>query len=453
MLLRKTDKYVLKSFAAWYAVCLFALMGLYIIVDLFMRLHKFFRFPGPEIPLRILWFYLWNTPFNFLEFLPMVTLMAGMFTVAMIAKNNELVPMMASGISLYRVTSLILVCSVIVMFAMFAMQEWYVPTFADIIAEASDKPRNKARGMQELKIDGSRHNIVHYRSFDPVEEAMLDVTIQQWETDPTKEIYSETRRIFAEKATIGDAQILTTNDGKRFYGFEHSLSDNEILMKIDDIYRLINKDDIESYEPVTLKNGSVIEGSEINLESSDVLFRNGAVAMVISRDRRKSIENTKTWILQKGTNLDYVRMARDDRPPWQFPFNHYSMAFPTDLKVRDLKFRRTEPRFKTFGALMELIERYPAYDSWKVELYRRITLPLTNLILLLVGLPFVMRADKKSVFVSLGICILIFLCFFVLSFICHDLGEHKHMPPALAVALPLIVFTTIGVYKFDAMRT
>ncbi|MFH1550860.1 MAG: LptF/LptG family permease [Planctomycetota bacterium] len=457
MLLKKIDRYVLKSFAAWFLVCLVGLMGLYVVVDMFLRLHKFFKFSGAEIVYRIFWYYLWNIPFNFLEYLPLVTLMAGMFTVAMMAKSNELVPIIASGISIYRVTANIFACAVLVMIVMFALQELYVPHFADTIANASDKPRTEARAIRDLKIADNARSIFHYRSFDPVKEQMNAVTITRWD-----ERYRETHYIFAERAAIGEAQMLTEDDGTRTYGFEHNIAEDEILLQVQvrggRMFRLIKKKNIETEgPPLTLKNGTRIEGYEYGLSPDEMLFRNGSWARVIPRSKIKKIEKKRTWILHNGVDLDYTRMAQGDEthksPPWQFRFNDYDMVFPSDLEVVDLKVKKTEPRFRSFAELNEQIERYPVYDTWKVALYRRITLPLTNLILLLVGLPFVMRMDKKSVFASLGVCILIFLCFFVLSFICHDLGAHKRMPPTVAVALPLVVFTTLGLYKFDSMRT
>ena len=449
----------------WFGVCMIAMMGLYIVVDLFMRLYKFFKFPGDEVLLRILQYYFWNTPFQFLEFLPMVTLMGGMFAVAMMAKNNELVPIMASGISAYRITSIIFICGTVVMLGMFVTQEWYIVKYADTIAEATDKPQTEARSIKELKIDGSRRNIFYYQSFDPVSEEMHNITIERWSIAP-EDKYNETNYIYAEKAYFGEAQLLTyKNSSGSVCGFYHEMTDDEILVKTDTVCRLFNKSDIAvdalaDKGWIELKNGSVISGSPVPRPdpSGTVVFRTNGYVELIPVGEIEDIKTIKTWILQNGVNLDYRREQNNkdtgSHTPWQFRFGKgYDMAILSDLQVRDLKIRKTEPRFKSLADLHRQIKMWPAYDSWKIMLFKRITLPLTNLILLLVGLPFVMRPTNKSVFTSLGLCILIFLCYYIISFICHDLGAHKRMPPALAVSLPLIIFTAIGIYKFDTMKT
>ena len=468
MPLKKIDKYVLKNFVIWFGVCMIAMMGLYIVVDLFLRLYKFFKFPGNEVFFRIVKYYFWNTPFQFLEFLPMVTLMAGMFTVAMMAKNNELVPIMASGISTYRITSVIFICATVVMIGMFVTQEWFIVAYADTIAEATDKPRTEARSMKELKIDGSRRHIFRYRNFDPVSEEMSNVTVRRWIIAPGKDKYTQTNYIYAKKAYFGKAQLLTFKNGSSAICgfFVHEMTEDEILVQTDSIFRIFNTRDIAvdnltvkgSAEKgsLELKNGSVVSGSRIprSYLKDAIIFRTDGYVEIIPKKDIKEIKNIETWILHKGVNLDYRREQEHDRTPWQFRFGEgYDMAVLADLRVRDLKIRKTEPRFKTMAELHRQIKMWPAYDTWKIVLFKRITLPLTNLILLLVGLPFVMRPTNKSVFTSLGVCILIFLCYYIISFICHDLGAHKRMPPALAVSLPLIIFTAVGIYKFDSMKT
>jgi len=79
--------------------------------------------------------------------------------------------------------------------------------------------------------------------------------------------------------------------------------------------------------------------------------------------------------------------------------------------------------------------------------------PLTHLVLLLIGLPFVLNQENRSVFlgvlVSVGICV----AFYVVNAMCMELGEKGYLQPIVAAWLPVLFFGGVGVVLFDNLKT
>lgn len=467
MIFCRIDRYVIKSFLAWFGVSLVGLVGFYLVVDLFTRLYKFFDYDRSEIIQRVLAYYLWRTPFHMTEFLPLVTLMGAMFALARMSKSNELVPIMGSGISLYRVVGNIFLMAVLVMGLMYGLQEWFMPAFADRIVSATSKPK-EAHSVRDLLPDDRGH-LLHYRSYDPTVQEMKGVTITRIKS---KKGYGESKYIYADRARWDRATVLMLKDGRRLWGFVHKPASNEILVKTNGYCRLIAEDeldpdyDIDSGPPLVLNSGTRVEGTLYTPAHThtgaedEVFFRNGKYGSIIKKDEIVKQEEAYTWILEGGVELDYdMRMwAGGKNPPsrrkqWQFAFGNYTYAFPTSITPRQASVKRFEPAFESLLSLHRQITRYPDYDVWRVALYARIVQPMLNIILLLVGIPFVLSSERRSMFLSLGKCMLIFLIFYVFTFICHNLGESKHLPPWAAVSLPMVAFTAIGLYLFDRVRT
>ncbi len=464
MIFRRIDRYVIKAFLAWFGVSLVGLVGFYLVVDLFTRLHKFFDYPKAEVVQKILVYYLWHTPFQLTQFLPLVTLMAAMFTLARMGKSNELVPIMSSGISLYRVVGNIFLMSVLVMGFMYGLQEWFMPTFADRIVAATSKPR-EAKSIRDLLPDDRGH-LLHYRSFNPVSKEMKGVTISRIKSEKG---YGEAKYIYADSARWGPATVLTLKKGASLCGFIHTPAENEILVRRNGRFRIVTKEeldpessparDADGETTLRLENGTLVRGEVFTPEGDQVLLRNGKYGVIIKKDEIVKREEENTWILDGGLELDYDKMWAGSENPgacrrqWQFVFDDYTYAFPTSITPRQASVKRFNPSFESLFSLYRHIDRYPDYEVWRVALFARTVQPITNIILLLVGIPFVLRSERRSMFLSLGKCVFIFLIFFVLTFICHNLGESKHLPPWVAVSLPMVMFAAIGLYLFDRIRT
>ena len=95
----RLDRYVVGLFLAAYATAFLLIVGLTTIVFLATNLDHFEPWPdGSSAPtMAVVRFYIFNVPFLFLQVAPFVTVVAGLFTVSRMLRNNETVAMLSAA--------------------------------------------------------------------------------------------------------------------------------------------------------------------------------------------------------------------------------------------------------------------------------------------------------------------------------------------------------------------
>lgn len=127
---------------------------------------------------------------------------------------------------------------------------------------------------------------------------------------------------------------------------------------------------------------------------------------------------------------------------------------PTELSPADVELVRASEDLEgmSTAGLRSLRDRYPSLRYLTVTIHRRLTYPLANLVLLLVGVPLVLGGEGRSLFVSvlaaLGVC----AGYFVLDTVACDLGGRGVLPAGVATWLATILFGAAGVTLMDAVR-
>ena len=98
--MRILSRYLVSQFLLALFFSFIAFLGIFIIVDLIEHLDTFI---DKRIPLLlVVTYYLYFAPYTIVLTLPVAMLLASMFSVGQLARNNELCAMKASGLSLYR---------------------------------------------------------------------------------------------------------------------------------------------------------------------------------------------------------------------------------------------------------------------------------------------------------------------------------------------------------------
>jgi len=106
------DRYVAKSFLTGYAIAFAVLIGLRVIIDLFVNLDEFAEHAdlGTWMVARnVVMYYAVNTTLYFRDFAGVITVVAAAFSLGKLVRANELVAIIASGVSAKRVVVPILV--------------------------------------------------------------------------------------------------------------------------------------------------------------------------------------------------------------------------------------------------------------------------------------------------------------------------------------------------------
>ncbi|MEZ6142923.1 MAG: LptF/LptG family permease [Zavarzinella sp.] len=150
-MIRILDRMLFLSFIRGYFICLISTLSLYIIVDLFTNLDEFAR-PGKsflDVLMHLLGYYGYRTLEYYDRLCEVISLLAAMFAIAWIQRNNELIPMLSAGVSTHRVLRPILLGAVLMLSVGIFNQEMVIPRIASaLVAEREDPDGAKEIGVQ-----------------------------------------------------------------------------------------------------------------------------------------------------------------------------------------------------------------------------------------------------------------------------------------------------------------
>lgn len=135
------DRYVTKNFLTGYVIAFAVLMGLRIMIDLFINIDEFTERSELAVG-QVMWnialYYSRHSFLYFRDFAGMITVVAAVFSLGKMTKNNELVAIMASGVSLKRIIAPILFLSLVLTGFHVVDQEFFIPPMADKLVRAHD---------------------------------------------------------------------------------------------------------------------------------------------------------------------------------------------------------------------------------------------------------------------------------------------------------------------------
>ena len=141
-MLKIIDRQMVLAYFKAYFVCLTSLLSLYVVVDLFMNLDNFSK-QGQglgDTAHRIGVYYGYRVSQIFDRLCEAIVLLAGMFTVTWMQRNNEQVPLLSAGVSTQRIVLPVLVCATIMLSLTMLNQELLIPRIAYQLSFDKDDP-------------------------------------------------------------------------------------------------------------------------------------------------------------------------------------------------------------------------------------------------------------------------------------------------------------------------
>ncbi len=127
------DRYILRSFLKTYCLWFFCFIGLYVVFDLFTKTEGFVRAGGNVVGILSLigrYYMIQSLPF-FDKISPLLCLTSAIITIAMLMRNNELVPVLAAGIPYQRVIKPIIYAVIVLTIGTAISRELLLPHFLD----------------------------------------------------------------------------------------------------------------------------------------------------------------------------------------------------------------------------------------------------------------------------------------------------------------------------------
>lgn len=195
------DRYVAKTFLVGYFIAFCVLVGLRIIIDLFVNLDEFTEHADLDtlaVIKNIFTFYILNTTLYFRDFAGMITVVAASFSFGKMVRHNELVAVMASGVSLKRIIFPIVFLALLLTGMLVIDQELIIPPLADqLVRSQSDVPGRETYRVRFIS-DGNG-SLINSLKFDVETSTLYNPTIEL-RSQIKPGIWEVTGRIDADKA-------------------------------------------------------------------------------------------------------------------------------------------------------------------------------------------------------------------------------------------------------------
>lgn len=307
---------------------------------------------------------------------PVLTLSAAMFALTMMNKNNELLPLKCSGVSIYRIVAPIFLMGSFFAIATFLSQQVMIPSMKDEI----------------------------------------------------REVYAYARRkVFRESDFIEDAELTRFTVG--------------------------------TYWPVEKRAERVIVAyREYSPHAGRVMETRKFVADVLQWEANDALPTGGLWVLTmgKGKVREYRydalgEMVRLEEESLWKEYERHPLA--TDLIPEDFEDEGGNAQYLALRDLTRQWQRRPYCNAILVKIHQHWSFPLTHVVLLLLGLPFVLNQNNRSVFLGVLVSVVICVLYYIVNAMCVELGTKGTLQPAVSAWLPVLLFTGIGVTLFDNVRT
>jgi len=196
------DKYIAKNFMIGYCIAFCVLIGLRIIIDLFVNLDEFTEHTDLGtlgIVKNILSFYSLQSTLYFRDFAGMITVVAAAFALGKMVRTNELVAVMASGVSLKRVIAPIVLLALLLTGLFVIDQELIIPPLSNKLVRTQDDIPGQESYDVWFIMDG-KGSLICSQRFDVKTSTLHNPTIIIRSKIPESPIWRVIGRISAERA-------------------------------------------------------------------------------------------------------------------------------------------------------------------------------------------------------------------------------------------------------------
>jgi LPS export ABC transporter permease LptF/LPS export ABC transporter permease LptG len=192
------DDYVLRDFFVYLGMILSTFLVLVLVFTLFELLGDILR---NQVSASVVAEYLLNvTPYLLYNVAPLVMLLSVLVTFGLMQQSNEITAIKATGVSIYRIVTPVIVAAAVFAAALFFADQFYLPRTNKrqeaLHNQIKGKPPQTYLRPDRKWIFGQNNDIYYYQFFDPDRDQFGNVTVFQLD----RANFAITRRIHAERA-------------------------------------------------------------------------------------------------------------------------------------------------------------------------------------------------------------------------------------------------------------
>ncbi|MFA7677171.1 MAG: LptF/LptG family permease [Candidatus Omnitrophota bacterium] len=176
--MRILDKYILKRVAWSYLFILLTFIGLYFIVDIFTNLSDILK-TTPSVGI-LLQYYFYSLPLIILRVSPLSLLISTLYTFGELNKNNEVISIRSSGLSIIRIAAPIVFFSLFVSATLFFLQEKSLMVSQKKVEDIKSKfiKENLSSAAEERNLAFTSGNMIFFAGkFLPKDKTLENVKI------------------------------------------------------------------------------------------------------------------------------------------------------------------------------------------------------------------------------------------------------------------------------------
>jgi LPS export ABC transporter permease LptG len=184
---------------------------------------------------------------------------------------------------------------------------------------------------------------------------------------------------------------------------------------------------------------------ELDSQSSKILRR--------LRAARGTLDETGRWVLENGWVRDFHENQNSFRrlEKEEFIFSEKPSYFEKEI------FQPRESSKLSYPELKEYIKylKNSGYNATEldVELHKKISFPISCLVMALLGVPFSFSAGKKGAFFGIAMSIAIAMSYWAVYSVFEQMGAYGMLAPLLAAWAPNILFGSAGLALLFTIRT
>ena len=157
------------------------------------------------------------------------------------------------------------------------------------------------------------------------------------------------------------------------------------------------------------------------------------------------------WLFERGVETMYDettqrRLERRPLPP-------EGQLVRTSLRPSEIEESQQMIRTSTLSQIEKNIANFPFQPFWRVQWHSKWTIPIANIVLVMIGFPLLVRSSRHNVFAGVAVSLALGLVFFgcLLAFL--DAGNSGRIDPVSAAWFPIVLFGAIGTAMVDGVST
>jgi len=157
------------------------------------------------------------------------------------------------------------------------------------------------------------------------------------------------------------------------------------------------------------------------------------------------------WRLYEGAMRDFDERGSIRTTSFE------EMDFPMKEDWESFKKSSWDSDEMSYAELRTYIQKIQSsgYDATRylVDLYSKLSYPLLNVIMVLIGIPFALKTGRSGgVALSVGISVLIGFLYGILFYIFISFGKSGILPPIFACWIPTLLFGLAGIFTLMSIR-